>query len=91
MSFAEPPLNVVAKHLSQAQKLKSVRKQLYNQKVKSSKMVRQLAAEKDKLNVANDHISDLQHANKSLLLIEGVTTRNKSYCSVMQISRIFIH
>jgi hypothetical protein len=66
MSFAEPPLNVVAKQLSQAQKLKSVRKQLYNQKVKSSKMVWQLAAAKDKLTVANDHISDLQHANKSL-------------------------
>jgi hypothetical protein len=29
-------------------------------------MVRQLAAAKDKLTVANDHISDLQHANNSL-------------------------
>jgi CRISPR/Cas system CMR-associated protein Cmr5 small subunit len=29
-------------------------------------MVRQLAAAKDNLTVANDHISDLQHANKSL-------------------------
>ena len=29
-------------------------------------MVRQLAAAKDKLTVANDHISDLQHANKSV-------------------------
>jgi septal ring factor EnvC (AmiA/AmiB activator) len=46
--------------------LKSVRKQLYNQKVKSSKIERQLADSKDKLLVANDHISDLQHANKSL-------------------------
>ena len=52
MSFTEPPLNVVAKQLSQAQKLKSVRKQLYNQKVKSSKMERQLVDSKDKLLVA---------------------------------------
>jgi hypothetical protein len=29
-------------------------------------MERQLADSKDKLHVANDHISDLQHANKSL-------------------------
>jgi hypothetical protein len=29
-------------------------------------MVWQLAVAKDKLTVANDHISDLQHANKSL-------------------------
>jgi hypothetical protein len=29
-------------------------------------MERQLADSKDKLLVANDHISDLQHANKSL-------------------------
>ena len=32
MSFAEPPLNVVAKQPSKAQKVKSVKKQLYNQK-----------------------------------------------------------
>ena len=66
MSFAEPPPNVVTKQPTQAQKLKSVRKRLENQKVKSSKMEKRLAESKDKLLVANDRITDLQQANKSL-------------------------
>jgi myosin heavy subunit len=66
MSFAEPPPNVVTKQPTQAQKLKSVRKRLENQKVNSSKMEKRLAESKDKLLVANDRITDLQQANKSL-------------------------
>lgn len=64
MSFAEPPSIVVPKKPSQAQRLKSIRNRLDYERRKGSQMVEQLADSKDKLHVANDHISDLQHANK---------------------------
>lgn len=66
MSFAEPSPIVHVLQLDEVQRLKSIRNKLDYERRKGATMVEQLAAAKDKLLVANDHISDLQHANKSL-------------------------
>ncbi len=66
MLFAEPSPIVHVLQLDEVQRLKSIRNKLDYERRKGATMVEQLAAAKDKLLVANDHISDLQHANKSL-------------------------
>ena len=66
MSFAEPSPIVHAPQPDEGQWLKSIRNKLDYERRKGAMMVEQLAAAKDKLLVANDHILDLQQANKSL-------------------------
>ena len=66
MSFAEPSPIVHAPQPDEGQRLKSIRNKLDYERRKVAMMVEQLAAAKDNLLVANDRISDLQQANKSL-------------------------
>ena len=66
MSFAEPSPIVHAPQPDEGQRLKSIRNKLDYERRKGAMMVEQLAAAKDNLLVANDRISDLQQANKSL-------------------------
>jgi hypothetical protein len=66
MSFAEPSSITHAPQPNEGPWLKSIRNKLDYERRKGAKMVEQLAAAKDKLLVANDRISDLQQANKSL-------------------------
>ena len=66
MLFAELSPIVHAPQPDEGQQLKSIRNKLDYKRRKGAMMVEQLAAAKDKLLVANDRISDLQQANKSL-------------------------
>jgi chromosome segregation ATPase len=66
MSFTELSPITHAPQPNEGQRLKSIRNKLDYKRRKGAKMVEQLAVAKDKLLVANDRISDLQQANKSL-------------------------